>query len=594
MTERTAPLPGQPLVCPFIALADDRDVRLSVPDHRHRCFAEEPAAQRALAHQAAYCLAAAFPACPTFADWARREAAPPAERRSSDGRVVAPEPISTAASAPKPVPVAPEPRVPEAPMPAPFSVPAPAPPAPATPPTPATPPADEFGPPEGADDELLETDEDRAGGAPAFVPPAPSLPAFSETGPRAVPIPISTPGPRRAEEDFSRLRPDREDAIPVDGSSPTGRAGWSDPPPWLRDRERQRGASGDRPATAESGDDPAEGNRFDRSFGGYAAPAHEPAGPPPSQWTGADAGPGRPVGPGSEPRPVRHEATRPAARNDSAPHPVPPTGPQPGAAPTRGSGLPSAGRPSSALWGDAAASPPVTPPPPPVAAPPSAAPQYPVAARSWAPREDAGQPSPGHAPDAQAASQDPHDLASGGTGPASRHGAIGYAPVADPSHGRGAKDVPAPSWERPRRMESYPPLKSSTGGLATPVKLGLALLVVVVVVFSVPFLWKAVSGGNSGASGPSPSLDASARATASPPPTPSATPAPTPVTYTVKSNDTMSKIAKRFGVTIEQLQAANPQIKDLNKIKLGDKIAIPTPTGGNIIKSATPTPAPSK
>jgi len=143
-------------------------------------------------------------------------------------------------------------------------------------------------------------------------------------------------------------------------------------------------------------------------------------------------------------------------------------------------------------------------------------------------------------------------------------------------------------------MESYPPLKSSTGGLATPVKLGLALLVVVVVVFSVPFLWKAVSGGNSGASGPSPSLDASARATASPPPTPSATPAPTPVTYTVKSNDTMSKIAKRFGVTIEQLQAANPQIKDLNKIKLGDKIAIPTPTGGNIIKSATPTPAPSK
>ena len=66
---------------------------------QHHALAEPVVAARlatvfgfALAHQAAYCLAAAFPACPTFADWARREAAPPAERRSSDGRVVAPEP----------------------------------------------------------------------------------------------------------------------------------------------------------------------------------------------------------------------------------------------------------------------------------------------------------------------------------------------------------------------------------------------------------------------------------------------------------------------------------------------------------------------
>lgn len=73
MSERIA---DQQVVCPFIALDDDRDHRASVPDHRHRCFAERPPAPRALAHQAAYCLSAGFVGCPTFADWARREAAP--------------------------------------------------------------------------------------------------------------------------------------------------------------------------------------------------------------------------------------------------------------------------------------------------------------------------------------------------------------------------------------------------------------------------------------------------------------------------------------------------------------------------------------
>ena len=65
------------VVCPFVAFDDDRDFRSPVPDHRHRCFAESPAAPRALAHQAAYCLSSSFPGCPTFVDWARREAAPP-------------------------------------------------------------------------------------------------------------------------------------------------------------------------------------------------------------------------------------------------------------------------------------------------------------------------------------------------------------------------------------------------------------------------------------------------------------------------------------------------------------------------------------
>ena len=61
--------------CPFVAFGDDRDGRSTSPDHRHRCFAESPPAPRALAHQEAYCLSSAFPVCPTFQDWARREAA---------------------------------------------------------------------------------------------------------------------------------------------------------------------------------------------------------------------------------------------------------------------------------------------------------------------------------------------------------------------------------------------------------------------------------------------------------------------------------------------------------------------------------------
>lgn len=73
MTERIA---DPQAVCPFVAFDDERDFRAPVPDHRHRCFAESPAAPRALAHQAAYCLSGAFPGCPTFVDWARREAAP--------------------------------------------------------------------------------------------------------------------------------------------------------------------------------------------------------------------------------------------------------------------------------------------------------------------------------------------------------------------------------------------------------------------------------------------------------------------------------------------------------------------------------------
>jgi hypothetical protein len=75
VSERGLPIADGAHACPFVAFEDDRDERSTVPDHRHRCYAEVRPASRALAHQEAYCLSSAFPVCPTFQDWARREAA---------------------------------------------------------------------------------------------------------------------------------------------------------------------------------------------------------------------------------------------------------------------------------------------------------------------------------------------------------------------------------------------------------------------------------------------------------------------------------------------------------------------------------------
>ncbi len=75
MTERGLPTVNEALACPFVAFDDVRDSRATSPDHRHRCYAEVRPAPRALAHQQAYCLSSAFAVCPTFQDWARREAA---------------------------------------------------------------------------------------------------------------------------------------------------------------------------------------------------------------------------------------------------------------------------------------------------------------------------------------------------------------------------------------------------------------------------------------------------------------------------------------------------------------------------------------
>lgn len=52
------------------------------------------------------------------------------------------------------------------------------------------------------------------------------------------------------------------------------------------------------------------------------------------------------------------------------------------------------------------------------------------------------------------------------------------------------------------------------------------------------------------------------------------------MTYTVKPGDTLSKIASRNGLTLAQLLQANPQIKDPNRISVGDAINLPDGASG--------------
>jgi LysM repeat protein len=92
MTERGLPSVDGAPACPFVAFEDDRESRSTSPDHRHRCYAEPLPAPRAAAHQEAYCLSSAFPVCPTFQDWARREAA----HARGEGERPAPAPTAIA------------------------------------------------------------------------------------------------------------------------------------------------------------------------------------------------------------------------------------------------------------------------------------------------------------------------------------------------------------------------------------------------------------------------------------------------------------------------------------------------------------------
>ena len=66
-------------------------------------------------------------------------------------------------------------------------------------------------------------------------------------------------------------------------------------------------------------------------------------------------------------------------------------------------------------------------------------------------------------------------------------------------------------------------------------------------------------------------------------------PSPTPFTYTIQQGDTISSIALKFGVSMDDLQAANPEISP-NAMSVGQVINIPS-NPENPSGEPTPTPA---
>jgi LysM repeat protein len=171
---------------------------------------------------------------------------------------------------------------------------------------------------------------------------------------------------------------------------------------------------------------------------------------------------------------------------------------------------------------------------------------------------------------------------------------IGYAPVPPAKSGRRAgsrerRDPAAPTWEEPRSFEAYPTLKSRGGaGIPRPLVYALIVIVVGAALFATPFILRGLGGGGEGAS-PTPAATASAGPTVAPTPTP--VPTPSQVVHVVKSGDTLSGIATEYGVTVDQILEANPQITNPNSIQPGDQIVIPQPLPTEIVDVEI-TPAP--
>lgn len=62
-----------------------------------------------------------------------------------------------------------------------------------------------------------------------------------------------------------------------------------------------------------------------------------------------------------------------------------------------------------------------------------------------------------------------------------------------------------------------------------------------------------------------------------PPPSPPQPFCPDGIVYAVRRGDTLYNIARRFGVTIQSIIQANPQIADPNVLEIGQRVCVPAP-----------------
>lgn len=150
-----------------------------------------------------------------------------------------------------------------------------------------------------------------------------------------------------------------------------------------------------------------------------------------------------------------------------------------------------------------------------------------------------------------------------------------------------------PAWEHSRRDEAYPTIRTRVGLPSLPriAVLAVALGIAALGLFFLPALL-GVGGGGGDTGTASPSTSQSLVASSSEPTTAPAA-APTPQIYVIAAGDTLSKVAKRFGLTLAELLAANKDaIPNPDKIAIGDQIVIPT-TAPDVINDATAGPSPS-
>jgi len=437
VTERGLPLADGASACPFVAFEDDRDERASVPDRRHRCYAESRPAPRALAHQEAYCLSSAFPVCPTFQDWARREAArardaADAAAASTGGRAAATSEGAAGGGG--------------------------------------------AGAGAGAVGAAAAAAATLAGSGDPGDDDAPGQPA---------PAAASAASAARSEPDLDPDPADPDDA----GARRNPPRDWAAPPPWLASSE----GGGDRPA---SGAPPFLSHRAPEPGQGLAGSA--------ADWLAGGEAPAAGLGAAAGASAAGAGAAVERGRPDSI----------------------EQQRESNADLADRAAG--------------DELPRRP-ARRSRA-----------------------YEQHLGGTD--------------------------GPDWERPRRYEAYPTIKTRVGmpNMSRPALMVGAIAIAAVALFFLPaILGIGGTGSPAGASVP-PSGAAASQSLL-----PTQVPAATPILYTIKKNDILSKIASAHGVALADLLAANPQIKNPNKITEGQVITIPVPSGAPDQGGGSAQPSPS-
>jgi LysM repeat protein len=123
------------------------------------------------------------------------------------------------------------------------------------------------------------------------------------------------------------------------------------------------------------------------------------------------------------------------------------------------------------------------------------------------------------------------------------------------------------------------------------VVLAMALAIAALALFFLPALLGVGGGRDTG--GLATASPSASQGVESSSPVPSVSAAPSQQVYVIKAGDTLSKVAKRFGVTLEELLAANKDtITNPDKIAIGDEIVIPA-TVPDVVNDASAEPSAS-